>query len=193
MSTARPARLIRSRMLWSFIFGAVAGSLAPVARLLNWPAKPLNKRSSFAEVRHMHVTSLGRVIDDPIAGPIREARTAHGPATPRLPGPDASFNGGSYRVEAGMAQGEMLAATYTLTAADFPIHIDFVRDCLLEPRTPSSPCRRRRSGSVLYYSGTPLAGSLVDTASRRMGTSSPHIIIPPGSERRPARDAELYD
>src|SRR5947208_2357001 len=73
---------------------------------------------------------------------------------------DASFTGGNYIIEAGMAQTEMAAATYTLSASEFPVHINLTEVILA---TSNASQQTVTQWSLLYYSGTPNNGTLVDT------------------------------
>jgi hypothetical protein len=90
---------------------------------------------------------------------------------------DASFTGGSYILEAGMAQGEMAAATYTVAASEFPIKINLTEVILA---TSSATVQTTTQWSMLYYSGTPTNGTLVDTFSSD-GVVLPYAVVGPGT------------
>jgi hypothetical protein len=82
---------------------------------------------------------------------------------------DASFQGGNYLLEAGMAQGEMAAATYTIPASEFPITINST-DVILA--TSNATVQTVTQWSMLFYSGTPATGALVATYS------SDDVVLP---------------
>ncbi|QOJ00430.1 MAG: hypothetical protein HRU70_07985 [Phycisphaeraceae bacterium] len=90
---------------------------------------------------------------------------------------DANFEGGSFVLQAGMAQGEMFAATYTLLASDFPIRHQLTEVIVGTDRTSVETTMR---WSLLFYSGEPTTGTLVDQISSD-GELLPHIVIPPGT------------
>ncbi|MBI5862955.1 MAG: hypothetical protein HZB38_00295 [Planctomycetes bacterium] len=71
---------------------------------------------------------------------------------------DADFSGGSYTMQAGFAEGEWLAATYTLSAADFPIRIDLTECIFL---VSNASVQTTTIWAVGFWEGTPLAGSQV--------------------------------
>jgi hypothetical protein len=90
---------------------------------------------------------------------------------------DASFTGGSYVVQAGFAQNEMAAATYTVPAAEFPIRINLAEVILA---TSGATVQTVTEWSMLFYSGTPTAGTLVDTFSSD-DAILPHARVGPGT------------
>jgi hypothetical protein len=84
-------------------------------------------------------------------------------------------------VEEGFSQGEYWAASYTLTAADFPIQINTV-DTLFA--TDSATVQTTTKWTVLVYSGLPSTGTLVHSSSSD-GDILPHVVMPPGSNGLP--------
>ncbi len=89
---------------------------------------------------------------------------------------DANFSGGTYKVQAGFAQTEMFASTYILTAGDFPIKIDLAEAIFATKGATQSTTTQ---WSVLFYSGEPNGGVLVDSFSSN-DIDLPHIHLPPG-------------
>lgn len=90
---------------------------------------------------------------------------------------DANFSGGSFVAQAGFAEQEQAAATYVLTAADFPIKINMTEVIVVTSNATTSTTTQ---WTLSYYSGTPSTGTLVDFFSSD-GTVLPHIVMPPGT------------
>jgi hypothetical protein len=90
---------------------------------------------------------------------------------------DASFSGGNYIIEAGMGETEMAAATYTVAASEFPIKINLTEVILA---TSNASQQTVTQWSLLYYSGTPMTGTLVDTFSSD-DIVLPHARVGPGT------------
>jgi hypothetical protein len=90
---------------------------------------------------------------------------------------DANFGGGSFVVQAGFAQQEMFAATYNLTAADFPIRHQLTEVIVA---TSNSTVQTTTQWSLLFYAGTPTNGTLIDVFSSD-DVLLPHIRIPAGT------------
>ncbi len=90
---------------------------------------------------------------------------------------DASFTGGNYIVEAGFAETEMAAATYTVAASEFPIKINLAEVLL---GTSNATVQTVTQWSLLFYSGTPNTGTLIDTFSSD-DVILPHARVGPGT------------
>ncbi len=90
---------------------------------------------------------------------------------------DASFTGGSYFAQAGFAQTEIFAATYTLAAADFPIKINLCEQIFA---TSNAVISTTTQWSILFWSGNPSTGTLVDSFSSD-DVILPHIHLGPGT------------
>jgi hypothetical protein len=90
---------------------------------------------------------------------------------------NASFTGGSYTAQAGFAQGEMLAATYTLQASEFPVKIDLAEWIIV---TSNATVQTTTQWSVLFYAGTPQTGQLIHESSSD-DTILPHARVGPGT------------
>ena len=114
----------------------------------------------------------------------------HGRASRPLPPPtdscnvvatltDASFSGGSYNAEAGFAQTEMAAATYAVAPGEFPITINLSEVILV---TSGATTQTVTQWSLLFYSGTPTNGTLVNTySSDDQPGGLPHARVGPGT------------
>src|SRR5262245_23412955 len=90
---------------------------------------------------------------------------------------DANFSGGTFILEAGMAQTEMAAATYTVPASEFPIRINLAEVILA---TSEATGQTVTEWSVLFYAGTPTTGQLVATYSSD-DVVLPHARVGPGT------------
>ncbi len=90
---------------------------------------------------------------------------------------NSSFTGGSYVVQAGFAEPEMAAVSYTVVADKFPLRIDLIEDIIACSGTNISTTTE---WSILVYEGTPATGTLVYQASSD-NKLLPHIILPPGT------------
>jgi hypothetical protein len=121
-------------------------------------------------IRNFHVTSLGRVLDD---GSAYSSRACNQVST----WTDANFNGGSYRAQAGFAQGEMFAATYTVPATDWPIKFNLAEMIFA---TSNATISTTTQWSILFWQGNPQTGTLVfsETAD---DVILPYIRMGPGT------------
>ena len=90
---------------------------------------------------------------------------------------NASFEGGQYIVQAGFAEQEIAAASYTLNAADFPLRIDL---CEMIFATSSATVPTTTKWSVLVWEGTPATGTLRYVFSSN-GIDLPHLQMQPGT------------
>ena len=88
---------------------------------------------------------------------------------------DASFTGGSYNAQAGFAEGEIAATSYTLPAAAFPIKLESVETILVSQASVSTTTE----WSVLVWEGNPDTGNLV-AIFQSDGVILPHAVLPPG-------------
>ncbi len=89
----------------------------------------------------------------------------------------ASFSGGTYTLQGGLAQGEMVAVTYDVPAGDWPIKLDLAE---IIWGTQNTIVATTTHWSILVYTGTPTNGGLVRTETSD-GVILPHIAIPPGT------------
>ena len=90
---------------------------------------------------------------------------------------DADFGGGAFVVQAGFAQQEMAACSYTIPADSFPIKIDLAEMVFA---TSNSTMTTTTEWSIIFYEGTPRDGSAAFTFSSD-GAILPHIQIPAGT------------
>ncbi|MCW5776226.1 MAG: hypothetical protein KIS87_07305 [Phycisphaeraceae bacterium] len=90
---------------------------------------------------------------------------------------DANFSGGTYVAQAGFAEKEILAASYVLSASQFPIRVDLM-ECIFA--TVNAVVTTTTHWSVLVWDGPPNTGILVAEFSSD-GLILPHLIMPPGS------------
>ena len=90
---------------------------------------------------------------------------------------DANFAGGFFILEAGMAETEWLAASYTLPATAFPIQINLA-ECIFA--TSGSTMETTTQWSVGFWAGTPNTGTQVALYSAD-DLILPYIRIPPGT------------
>jgi len=123
----------------------------------------------------MRVSSTGRVLIEPGGG-------GGGGYTPRRCNivsthTDASFTGGSYIAQAGFSENEAFAATYTLLPSDFPIKIDKAEMIFA---TSGATVATTTQWSILFYSGLPTTGTLVE-AFNSDDIILPHIHLGPGT------------
>ncbi len=123
-------------------------------------------------VDYLHVTPRGQMAA-PHPGGSFGPRACSGVASHT----NANFGGGSFVVQAGFAQGELSAATYTLSPSSFPIKIDLV-EVIVATSNATQPTTTQ--WSLLFYQGTPTSGTLVFSASSD-NELLPHIEIPAGT------------
>ena len=70
---------------------------------------------------------------------------------------DASFDGGSYILQAGFAEGEMAGASFTIDPAQFPVKIDLLE---VLAGTNNATVTTTTEWTALFYEGTPRDGTL---------------------------------
>lgn len=90
---------------------------------------------------------------------------------------DPTFSATQWTMQAGFAETEIAAATYTLPASAFPIKIETLK-CLFV--TLNAVEQTTTEWSVLVWEGTPTAGTLVAEYSSD-GLILPHLVMPPGT------------
>ncbi|MBZ0170809.1 MAG: hypothetical protein K8E66_00365, partial [Phycisphaerales bacterium] len=90
---------------------------------------------------------------------------------------DASFEGGSFIMQAGFAEQEIAAASYTLTADKFPVRVDLMEMIFATYQATESTTTH---WSILVWDGPPNTGILVAEYSSD-GDILPHIELPPGT------------
>ena len=90
---------------------------------------------------------------------------------------DADFGGGQYTVQAGFAEQEVAAASWTLDPAVFPIRLD-VAEMIFA--TSNASVTTTTEWTFFVWSGTPANGQLVAQYSSD-GELLPHIVLQPGT------------
>jgi len=90
---------------------------------------------------------------------------------------NANFEGGQFIVQAGFAEQEIAAASYTVSAADFPLRIDL---CEMIFATSNTTVTTTTKWSVLVWEGTPATGTLKYVFSSN-GIDLPHLVMQPGT------------
>jgi hypothetical protein len=88
----------------------------------------------------------------------------------------ADFTGGSYTMQAGFVEDEILAASFVVDPAAFPVHITEVEAIFAHEATVQTTTH----WSILVWSGTPDTGSIVANFSSD-GDILPHLVMNPGT------------
>ncbi|MFM7051762.1 MAG: dockerin type I domain-containing protein [Planctomycetota bacterium] len=185
MSTTVPAsRSVRSALLFAGIVAAAL--LAPSSALADG-----GKKGGGATLSPMRVPDP-RIIEDPVgmtdtpwllaspdfkAGEGAEGGVAGGCPQVISTHTNASFEGGQYVVQAGFAELEIAACSYTLTAADFPLRIDLVEMIFA---TSNATVQTTTKWTVMVWEGVPNNGNLVYAYSSN-GVDLPHLVMQPGT------------
>ena len=86
-----------------------------------------------------------------------------------------TFNGGTYLVQAGFVENEIMAAQYTLPASLFPVRIDLIEALI---GTAGTTIQTTTQWSVLVWDGPPTGAPIAVYSSDDV--ILPHIVIPPG-------------
>ena len=90
---------------------------------------------------------------------------------------DSDFGVGKYILQAGFAEGEILAASYDVPTEDFPIRIDLAQVLFA---TYNTNVQTTTHWSIYVWDGTPSNGQLVATFSSD-NIILPHLVMPPGT------------
>lgn len=122
-------------------------------------------------VPRLHFTTLGRVVEDGV-------QLERGTCPPVVSShTDANFQGGSFVVQAGFAEGETAAVSYVLSASAFPIKVELMEVILA---TSNASVQTTTQWSIIVWDGTPATGQIVAEYSSD-GVILPHAILPPGT------------
>ncbi|HYF14247.1 MAG TPA: hypothetical protein VD971_04150 [Phycisphaerales bacterium] len=89
----------------------------------------------------------------------------------------ASFEGGTYTVQAGFSHNESLGATYTVPTAEWPIKIDLA-ECIFA--TSNATVQTTTIWAVSFYEGTPQTGTQVFSITSD-DVILPHLRVGPGT------------
>lgn len=175
--SAAPSRSCSAR-IWcaAFVIGSLVavgsaaaqtdefGSAATWGRIGNQFLVPV------ANVQRMTITSRGRVTIGPGSDigsrGCEETRTYT----------DANFEGGSYLAQAGFAQGETAAASYTIPAAHFPIQIISAEMVFVQDQATVTTTTQ---WGIRFWQGNPSNSPLRSYNSD--GLILPHIVMGPGT------------
>jgi hypothetical protein len=125
------------------------------------------------QVDYLRVTSLGRVLEGPVNGGGYSGRLCNVVATHT----DANFGGGTYTLQAGFAQGESLAQTYTVPANEWPIKIESAEAVFA---TSNATVPTTTWWGVRFWAGLPGSGTLVASFSSD-DVVLPHLRMNPGT------------
>lgn len=90
---------------------------------------------------------------------------------------DSTFSSTTWNAQAGFAEHEIMAATYTLPASAFPIKVETLRGLFVTVNTIEVTTTE---WSVLVWEGTPETGTLVAEFSSD-DVILPHLVMPPGN------------
>ena len=162
----------RSWQAWAALLcigSGVALAAAPDAESTGARARPIAVQ--IERLHKLHVTTSGRVIEDSV-------RTIQGGCPQEVSThTDANFGGGAFIVQAGFAEDEIAAASYVLSASDFPLRVDLIEMVFA---TSGANTTTTTHWSVMVWEGTPNNGNLVAQFSSD-GKILPHIVLPPGT------------
>ncbi|MFN0135392.1 MAG: hypothetical protein ACKVS9_04655 [Phycisphaerae bacterium] len=124
-------------------------------------------------VQRMTITSLGRTTIDPGSeiGPrgCEESRTYT----------DADFEGGTFVAQAGFAQGETAAASYTIPATHFPIQIVSVEMVFVQDQ---ATVQTTTQWGVKFWAGNPSINPGPIRSFDSDGLILPHIVMGQGTQ-----------
>lgn len=140
--------------------------IAPDTRIVEEPIGATD--TPWLIARPAHRSNRGGGGDGGVAGNCTSVVSTH---------TNASFEGGQYIVQAGFAEQEIAACSYTLTAADFPLRIDL---CEMIFATSNATVTTTTKWSVLVWEGTPASGTLKYSFSSN-GVDLPHLVMQPGT------------
>jgi hypothetical protein len=88
-----------------------------------------------------------------------------------------AFNDTQWTAQAGFAEQEIFAASYTLNASDFPIRIDTIQSLFVTSQTTVTTTTRY---TVFVWEGTPQSGTVVAQFSSD-DVILPNLVMPPGN------------
>ena len=164
--------------LFACIGSAVFGSSIATAQLATATDSRLKPiRIDAKDIVPFHITTLGNFIDVPGFEPNPDLTPTLRACQITSSHTDADFAGGSYILQAGMGEGELFAATYTLNPSDFPIKFESAEVIF---GVSSASVSTTTQWSLLIYEGTPATGNLVAEFNSD-GLILPHLVLPPGT------------
>lgn len=122
-------------------------------------------------MRRLHITTSGQVVEDAVI------QLDRGSCQNSVTHTDASFEGGVYTAQAGFAEGEWAATSYTLSADQFPLIVNRLEMIFA---TSNASVTTTTEWSIGVWEGTPNSGNMVAMFSSD-GVILPHLIMPPGT------------
>ena len=195
-SAVIPSRRRRSAAAaWTLLLGIFAAAASPAAGQVaglksTAPILTPGAQISRADLQtpitlerlpRLVVTLRGRILLDetgnyPVDGGGGDLR---GPGCPPVTSThtDASFGGGSYVVQAGFAQSEIAAASYSIPAISFPAKFEMAEAIFA---TSGATQQTTTQWSIIVYDGNPSTGPIVYEESSLEGILPP-IILGPGT------------
>lgn len=120
----------------------------------------------------LSVSTLGQVIHDVDFGGFAPRGCLNDAAHT-----DPTFGATQWTAQAGFAEQEIMAATYTLPASAFPIKLEVIRGLFV---TSNTIVTTTTEWTVLVWEGTPETGTLVASYSSD-DVILPHLVMPPGN------------
>lgn len=146
-------------------------SLVTLAGVAHAGPEPTPISVTLDKVETLSVTSLGVVNGEQWGGNADRGTTC------QLANTYASetFAGGTYLVQAGFVENEIMAARYTLPASVFPIRIDVI-DAMVG--TAGTSVLTTTEWTILVWDGPPTGTPIATYSSDDV--ILPHIVIPPG-------------
>lgn len=105
------------------------------------------------------------------------SHVAYGQCTTMRTYSGANFGGGSFIVQAGFAENEMAAASFTIAASEFPIKINLIEMIFAQS---AATVTTTTEWSVFVYEGDPRTGTLLYEYSSD-GLVLPHLVMGPGT------------
>lgn len=87
------------------------------------------------------------------------------------------FDDNQWTAQAGFAENEAMAASYTVNPSDFPIRIDTIQGLFVTSQTTVTTTTQ---WTVFVWEGTPQSGTLVASFSSD-DVVLPHLVMPPGN------------
>jgi hypothetical protein len=173
MNVARSVVARRLTGLLALACAGLAGSVAVADEPLQRDMQASAQAITLTNVPTMRVYRDGRweMLPGPGAFSTREGCEQTATHT------NANFSGGNYIVQAGFADGELVAATYTLPANAFPIIIKSAEQIFA---TSNAISQTTTEWSIQFFAGTPSTGQLLLSESSD-DVILPHIRVGPGT------------
>ncbi len=146
----------------------------PAEDLSEEPSRLVPRLVELDRMINLRVSTSGRILEHSTV-----ERFASGGQCPQQVSAhtDADFTGGSFVVQAGFAESEIAATSYTLDPGDFPLRVDLMEMIFA---TSGAIVQTTTQWSVMVWEGTPATGNLVALFSSD-DKILPPIVLPPGT------------